>query len=204
MDEKLLIQKAAAGDPAAFEELVLRYQTQVYSLALRMVGNETDAQDLAQEAFVRAWRALASFQFSSQFSTWLYRLTSNICIDFLRTQNKRKHISLTVLQDEEAQQWDMPDSKPSPEDHIIASQEREALASAISSLEPEYRQVLILRIVNDCSYQEISQIMGIREGTVKSRLSRAREQLRKKLAQSGNFSGVSSSNSTKGGRSDVQ
>ena len=204
MDEKLLIQQAAAGDPSAFEALVLRYQTQVYNLALRMVGNEADAQDLAQEAFVRAWRALSSFQFSSQFSTWLYRLTSNICIDFLRAQKKRKHISLTVLQDDEHQQWDMPDTKPLPEDKMIVSEEHEALAAAIASLDPEYRQVLILRIVDDCSYQQISQIMGIREGTVKSRLSRARDQLRKKLAQSWNFSGASSSNSTKGGRSDVQ
>ena len=87
---------------------------------------------------------------------------------------------------------------------MIVSEEHEALAAAIASLDPEYRQVLILRIVDDCSYQQISQIMGIREGTVKSRLSRARDQLRKKLAQSWNFSGASSSNSTKGGRSDVQ
>jgi len=199
LDEKRLIQQAAAGDAAAFEKLVLRYQTQVYSLAYRMVGNEADAQDLAQEAFVRAWRALDSFQFSSQFSTWLYRLTSNICIDFLRSQKKRKHISLTVLQDDEQQQWDMPDHRPLPEEQMIVTQEREALAKAIAALDPEYRQVLILRIVNDCSYQQISEIMGIREGTVKSRLSRAREQLRKKLAQSGNFSGSSSSNSVKGG-----
>ena len=199
MDEKRLIQQAAAGDAAAFEKLVLRYQTQVYSLAYRMVGNEADAQDLAQEAFVRSWRALDSFQFSSQFSTWLYRLTSNICIDFLRAQKKRKHISLTVLQDDEQQQWDMPDHRPLPEEQMIVTQEREALTKAIAALDPEYRQVLILRIVNDCSYQQISEIMGIREGTVKSRLSRAREQLRKKLAQSGNFSGSASSNSVKGG-----
>lgn len=204
MDEKQLIQQAAAGDAAAFETLVLRYQTQVYSLAYRMVGNEADAQDLAQEAFVRAWRALDSFQFSSQFSTWLYRLTSNICIDFLRAQKKRKHVSLTVLQDDEQQQWDMPDHRPLPEEQMMVSEEREALSKAIASLDPEYRQVLILRIVNDCSYQQISEIMGIREGTVKSRLSRAREQLRKKLVQNGNLSSVSSSNSTKGGRSDVQ
>ena len=199
MEEKQLIQQAAAGDAASFEALVLRYQTQVYSLAYRMVGNEADAQDLAQEAFVRSWRALDSFQFSSQFSTWLYRLTSNICIDFLRAQKKRKHISLTVLQDDEQQQWDMPDHRPLPEEQMIVAQEREALSNAIASLDPEYRQVLILRIVNDCSYQQISEILGIREGTVKSRLSRAREQLRKKLAQSGNFSGSASSNSVKGG-----
>ncbi len=204
MDEKLLIQQAAAGDTAAFETLVLRYQRQVYNLALRMVGNDADAQDLSQEAFVRAWRALDSFQFSSQFSTWLYRLTSNICIDFLRAQKRRKAVSLTVLQDEEDQQWDMPDGQPLPESQLIAREEQQAIAKAMAALDPEYRQVLTLRIVNDCSYQQIGAILGIREGTVKSRLSRAREQLRKKLAQSGNFFGSAPSNPKKGGRSDVQ
>lgn len=203
MEEKSLIQKAAAGDTAAFEQLVLRYQTQVYNLALRMVSNDADAQDLAQEAFVRAWRALDSFQFSSQFSTWLYRLTSNICIDFLRAQKKHKAVSLTVLQDDETQQWDMEDSAPLPEAQMIDREEHEALAEAIASLDPEYRQVLVLRIVNDCSYQQISQVLGIREGTVKSRLSRAREQLRKKLSQNGNLSAPCASNSQKGGRTNA-
>ena len=166
MDDKRLVQQAAAGDTAAFETLVERYQQQVYHLALRMVNNEADAQDLAQDAFVRAWRGLDSFQFTSQFSTWLYRLTSNICIDFLRAQKRRKVVSLTMLRDDEDSQWDLPDS--------------------------------------DRSYQQISQILGVAEGTVKSRLSRAREQLRKKMAANGNFSGASASNCQKGGRLDVQ
>ena len=115
MDDKRLVQQAAAGDTAAFETLVERYQQQVYHLALRMVNNEADAQDLAQDAFVRAWRGLDSFQFTSQFSTWLYRLTSNICIDFLRAQKRRKVVSLTMLRDDEDSQWDLPDSDPLPE-----------------------------------------------------------------------------------------
>lgn len=204
MEEKALIQQAAAGDKTAFEQIVIRYQTQVYNLALRMVNNEADAQDLTQEAFVRTWHALASFQFSSQFSTWLYRLTSNICIDFLRSQKKHKSVSLTLLQDDASQQWDMTDTGLLPEDQIIRREEHEILTNAIASLEPEYREVLILRIVNDCSYQQISQILGIREGTVKSRLSRAREQLRKKLSHSGNFFTASASNFQKGERFDVQ
>ena len=204
MDEKQLIKNAAAGDAAAFEALVERYQKQVYNLALRMVNNESDAEDLAQEAFIRAWRGLGSFQFTSQFSTWLYRLTSNICIDFLRAQKRRKVVSLTMLRDEEDSQWDLPDSDPLPEQQMIAAQEREALSRAFAALDPEFRQVLTLRIVNGCSYQQIGQILGVAEGTVKSRLSRAREQLRKKMAANGNFSGTSASNSQKGGRSDVQ
>ena len=204
MDDKQLVQQAAAGDAAAFETLVERYQQQVYHLALRMVNNEADAQDLAQEAFIRAWRGLGSFQFTSQFSTWLYRLTSNICIDFLRAQKRRKVVSLTMLRDDEDSQWDLPDDDPLPEQQMIAREERQALERAFAALDPEFRQILTLRIVNGCSYQQISQILGIAEGTVKSRLSRAREQLRKKMAASGNFSGTSASNCQKGGRSDVQ
>ncbi len=196
MEEKQWIEQAAAGDAAAFEVLVLRYQTQVYSLALRMVGNEADAQDLAQEAFVRVWKSLPSFQFSAQFSTWLYRLTTNICIDFLRAQKKHRQISLTIAEEE---QWDLEDPSPQPEDLVLAQDARETLTRAMDSLDPEERQILLLRSVNDCSYQQIGDIMGLREGTVKSRLSRAREQLRKKLSKSGNFFGSASSKTTKGG-----
>ena len=204
MDEKQLIQQAAAGDAAAFETLMLRYQQQVYNLALRMVNNEADAQDLAQEAFIRAWRALDSFHYTSQFSTWLYRLTSNICIDFLRAQKRKKTVSLTMLRDDEDSQWDLPDNEPLPEQQMIAAEEREALSRAFAALDPEFRQILTLRIVNGCSYQEISQILDLPEGTVKSRLSRAREQLRKKMNMNGNISGANPSNTQKGGRSDVQ
>ena len=204
MDEKQLIKNAAAGDAAAFETLVERYQKQVYNLALRMVNNESDAEDLAQEAFIRAWRSLGSFQYTSQFSTWLYRLTTNICIDFLRSQKRRKVVSLTMLRDDEDSQWDLPDTEPLPEQQMIAAEDRAALARALASLDPDYRQVLTLRIVNECSYQQISQILGIAEGTVKSRLSRAREQLRKKMAANGHISGNSASNCQKGGRLDVQ
>ncbi len=204
MDDKQLVQQAAAGDAAAFETLVERYQQQVYHLALRMVNNEADAQDLAQEAFIRAWRGLGSFQFTSQFSTWLYRLTSNICIDFLRAQKRRKVVSLTMLRDDEDSQWDLPDDDPLPEQQMIAREERQALDRAFAALDPEFRQILTLRIVNGCSYQQISQVLGIAEGTVKSRISRAREQLRIKMNINGNISGANPSNSQKGGRSDVQ
>ena len=204
MDEKQLVQKAAAGDAAAFETLVERYQQQVYNLALRMVNNDADAQDLAQEAFVRAWRSLGSFHHTSQFSTWLYRLTSNICIDFLRAQKRRKVVSLTMLRDDEDSQWDLPDDDPLPEQQMIAAEEREALSRAFAALDPEFRQVLTLRIVNGCSYQQIGEILDLPEGTVKSRLSRAREQLRKKMNTSGNISGAYPSKAQKGGRSDVQ
>ena len=198
------MQRAVDGDSAAFEALVERYQQQVFNLALRMVASRADAEDLAQEAFIRTWRALPSFHQSAQFSTWLYRLTSNICIDFLRAQKRKKTISLTMLQDDEDKQWDLPDGGPLPEQRMIDREEREALGRAFQSLDPDYRQVLTLRIVNGCSYQEIGEILNLPEGTVKSRLSRARDQLRKKMNASGNISGTSASKPQKGGRTDVQ
>ena len=204
MDEQTLVQRAAEGDSAAFETLVERYQQQVYNLALRMVSSHADAQDLAQEAFIRAWRALPSFHRTAQFSTWLYRLTSNICIDFLRAQKRRKVVSLTMLQDDEDKQWELPDGDPLPEQRMIDREEREALSRAFQALDPDYRQVLTLRIVNGCSYQEIGEILNLPEGTVKSRLSRARDQLRKKMNASGNISGTNASNPQKGGRTDVR
>ena len=204
MDEKALVQRAIDGDSAAFGTLVERYQQQVFNLALRMVGSRADAEDLAQEAFIRAWRALPSFHQSAQFSTWLYRLTSNICIDFLRSQKRKKTVSLTMLQDDEDKQWDLPDGAPLPEQRMIDREEREALGRAFQALDPDYRQVLTLRIVNGCSYQEIGEILKLPEGTVKSRISRARDQLRKKMNASGNLSGTNASNPQKGGRTDVQ
>ena len=193
MEEKALVQSAAAGDEAAFEQLVLRYQKPVYNLALRMVGNESDALDMAQEAFLRAWRGLPGFQFGSQFSTWLYRLTSNICIDFLRSQKRHKTISLTVGDGEEEQQWELEDPQPQPEERLIAQEQRQALARAMQELDTEYRQILTLRVIQNCSYQEIAEVLSLPEGTVKSRLSRAREQLRKKMQFHGNKTGTASS-----------
>lgn len=188
MDENKLIRQAAAGDEAAFEQLVLHYEKLVYNLALRMVDNEQDAMDMAQEAFLRAWRGLPEFQFGAQFSTWLYRLTSNICIDFLRAQKRRKTVSLTVGENGE-KQWELEDLASQPEEQLLVRENRETLARAFAELDPEYRQILSLRIVQACSYQEIGRILGLRDGTVKSRLSRAREQLRKKLQLSGNNCG---------------
>lgn len=100
MDDRAVIEQVLAGDNDAFGILVERYQTKIYNLALRMCGNEDDAFDLAQESFLRAWRNLGSFQFESAFSTWLFRLCSNICLDFLRAKKRRAAVSLTMTDDE--------------------------------------------------------------------------------------------------------
>lgn len=187
IDEIKCIKKAARGDASAFEELVVRYQTQIYHLCFRMVGNSDDAQDMTQEAFLKAWKGLPSFQFDSAFSTWLYRLASNCCLDFLRRLKRKPTVSLTVENDEETEEiLDVADDAPSLEELAIKNEERENLRLAMSQLDEEQRQILTLRVVNDLSYTEIAEILNVKEGTVKSRLSRARENLRKKLTEIGN------------------
>ena len=187
MDEKQIIEKVLAGDNNAFGELVEAYQDKVYNLALRMCGNADDAFDLAQDAFFRAWRGLSGFQFESAFSTWLFRLTSNVCLDWLRAKKRRPTVSLTTLDDEgEEVQMEIRDPGKSPEELLLAAEDREALAKAMNQLPVEYREILTLRAIDDLSYTEIAEILHLREGTVKSRLSRARLALRNKLLQNGN------------------
>ena len=203
MEEREIIERVVAGDNDAFGLLVDKYQTKVYNLALRMCGNEDDAYDLAQDAFVRAWRSLGSFQFESAFSTWLFRLTSNICLDFLRAKKRRAAVSLTMSgDDEEETQLDVPDPAMGPEEAAIASEDRRLLMEALNALPADQRQIITLRAINDLSYAEIARILDLQEGTVKSRLSRARTALRNKLLQSGNNSEKDSSRKTE--RRDAQ
>ncbi len=187
MDEKTIIEQVLAGDNNAFGQLVELYQDRVYNLALRMCGNQDDAFDLSQEAFFRAWRGLSGFQFESAFSTWLFRLTSNVCLDWLRAKKRRPTVSLTTVDDEDQEvQMELPEPGKSPEELLLAAEDREALAKAMNQLPVEYRQILTLRAIDDLSYTQIAEILKLREGTVKSRLNRARAALRKKLLQNGN------------------
>lgn len=187
MEDRELIAKAQKGDDSAFEAMVLKYQQRVYNLCLRMTCNEEDAYDLSQEAFLKAWRGLETFQFESAFSTWLYRLTSNACLDFLRAQKRRPTVSLTAEDDDgENVQLDIADPAPNPEQAALAAEDREMLKTALDSLDDEAREIITLRVIDDLSYDQIADVLGVKEGTVKSRLSRAREKLKKKLLQIGN------------------
>lgn len=191
MTQQELVARAKAGDSDAFGQLLEENQDRVYSLALRMVNNPEDAADLAQEAFLAAWRNLESFQGEAAFSTWLYRLTSNLCIDFLRKE-KRKRSAGTVLylddtENEEAS-IDLPDYGADPHRQLEQTEVREQIADAMAALSPQHRKILSLREISGLSYQEIADILDVEEGTVKSRIARARNALRKKLLESGNFS----------------
>lgn len=185
IDEKKLIERVLAGDHDAFAQLVEAYEDKVYNLCLRMCSDREDARDLAQEAFLKAWRGLRFYKQEAAFSTWLYRLTSNVCIDYLRQKKRHAAVSLTVP-DEEEVQLDVPDPAPTPEQQAFSTETKEAVAAAMAQLEEDFRLVLTLRVVEELSYDEIAEITDLKVGTVKSRIARAREKLRKLLLQSGN------------------
>ena len=188
MSEQELIQAARSGDQKAFAALVEANQAMVYSLAYRMTGNSEDAADLAQEAFLNAWRGLARFQGQASFSTWLYRLTSNACIDFLRREKRRATLSLTLEpEEEESREAEVADERWSPEALLDRQESRQAVRQALTQLSDEHREVLLLRELEGLSYREIAQALDLEEGTVKSRIARARLALRDFLLQSGNF-----------------
>ena len=199
--EREIIQKVLSGDTEAFEALVLEHQNKVYSLALRMVGNEEDARDLAQEAFIRAYTSLAGFRGDSKFSVWLYRLTSNICIDFIRSRAKKRTVSMTWTDEEggDAGELEIPDETWSPETQLERRMTRESVQRGLDSLSPQYREILLLREINGLSYEEIGRALGIEEGTVKSRIFRARKKLCDFLLREGNIPVPGASKPPKGG-----
>lgn len=196
-DEKILIGQILSGDQDAFAQLVQQYQKPVYNLCLRMVSNPTDAEDLAQEAFVKAWRGLRFYKHEAAFSTWLYRLTANVCIDFLRKQKRKNTVSLT---EEDAQELEVPDAEPMPEEQLLHREKQQAVSAAMVQLDEDYRLVMTLRVVEELSYEQIAEVLDIKVGTVKSRLARARERLRKILLQNGNIFGNISSKESERGR----
>lgn len=136
MSEEQLIRRAQQGDNSAFEQLLLAHQKKVYNLCLRMAANPDDALDLSQEAFIKAWRALGQYQFEASFSTWLFRLTSNVCIDFLRQKKRRQETSLTENYDDsdEGAELSLPDCTPLPEQQAITNETKIELARARLSL----------------------------------------------------------------------
>ena len=200
--EAAIVRKVLGGDANAFETLVLEYEKNVYNIALRMTGNSEDAADMTQEAFIKAYNSLQSFRGDSKFSVWLYRIVSNVCLDFLRSKNRRPTVSLSVEDDDgEDAQLDVADESQSPELLLARKLTRDSVRRGLDSLPPDYRQILLLREIQGLSYDEIAQALSLEVGTVKSRIFRARKRLCTFLIDDGNISDFSSSGKMKGGES---
>jgi RNA polymerase sigma-70 factor (ECF subfamily) len=199
-EESRIVQKVIKGDVNAFERLVLEYEKSVYNIALRMTGNSEDASDMTQEAFIKAYNSLQSFRGDSKFSVWLYRIATNVCLDFLRSKSRKPTVSLSVEDNEgEEVQLDVADESQSPELLLDRQMTRESVRRGLDTLSPEYRQILLLREIQGLSYDEISQALGLEVGTVKSRIFRARKKLCTFLLQDGNIPEFASSVRTEGG-----
>lgn len=176
----MTVARAQKGDADAFEQLVNTYRDQVFRLALRMCGNETDADEAAQDAFLSAWKSLPNFRGDSRFSTWLYQLTTHAAIDLLRRQKRRGET-------DDITEISVADSAPGPQQQAEQSETRQAVRDAMAQLTPEYRQIVVLRFLQELSYEEIAAALKLPPGTVKSRLNRAKAQLRGILAGMGNL-----------------
>ena len=179
MEESGLIRRASEGDAASFNTLMETHERRMYAVALRMCGNPEDAQDCLQEAMLRVYRAIAGFKGQSSFSTWVYRITMNTCLDELRKRKNRPVASLDTLLDAG---WSPVDEGESPERHAVRTDMRRSLARFMGELPDDMRAAVVLRDVQGYAYEEIAQILDTNVGTIKSRISRGREKLREKIA----------------------
>lgn len=200
MTAEYSLEKLRAGDEAAFEALVKACEKRVYLLALRYVDNQADAMDISQDTFVKVFRNLKSFKGGSSVETWVYRIAVNTAVDFVRRAARKNEISLYQENDDgEAEMLPIADDSYSPVKSAEEAEARRALAEAIALLPEDQRKVLVMRDISDLSYAQIAQILELSEGTVKSRLFRARTRLAELLKNSGNFSSFFSSNKKEGG-----
>ena len=183
-ENKALIQAAQNGDLEAFERLISLYENDIYKLCLKMLQNEEEAADAFQEVCLKVWKQLKHYKGDAKLSTWIYRLTTNQCIDLLR-KNKKHITHISIFQrNEKDEEWLIDEvSKEDVVGQVEAKALKEVIQIGLSELKPEYRAIIVLKDVEDYSYDEIAEILQISLGTVKSRLSRARGALKKVLEQ---------------------
>jgi RNA polymerase sigma-70 factor, ECF subfamily len=186
-EDFILIKAFLAGDNTAFDKLVLNYQNRVFNTCYRILGNYEDANDSAQDVFVKVFRSLNKFRFRSSFSTWIYRIAINTCRNKLRSAGYR-HRMKTLRLDQPVDQEDgsysleIGDERRTPEKELTRKEKWILIQQAIASLPESQKTVVILRDIDGFSYEEIASITGLNPGTVKSKLARARQKLRDKLS----------------------
>ena len=183
MNEDFLIKKAKKGDSAAFSALMEQHFAMIYNLALRMSGSPDDASDLTQEVMIKLFKNIGAFEGKSKFSTWVYRVAANTCLDELRKIKRKKAVSLDAEYETEdgSVGYEAEDTAPTPDVSAERSELKSIVAKAVSRLGEEYRTAVILRDINGLSYTEIAEVIGCSVGTVKSRISRGRANLKEIL-----------------------
>ena len=193
--EQLLLRKARSGDADAFEEIVRENEKTVYSLALRHLGNPQDAEDAAQEVFLKAYSGLQRFRGDAKLSVWLYRITCNVCTDMLR--RRKETVSLSAEKEDGTPALELSDERFDPAAIAERSELREKVGEALTMLPEEARRILLLREIAGQSYEEIARTLELDMGTVKSRIFRARKRLCALLQ--GNISDEAASKNAEGG-----
>jgi RNA polymerase sigma-70 factor (ECF subfamily) len=186
-----LVTRCQKSQPAAFDELVRRYQDRVFNIAFRMLREREVAEEIAQDVFVSVYQHIEGFQGNSKFSTWLFRVVANHCHNKSKYLRRRKHkqqdsLDAPIEGEDGDLKRELPDDPGrSPEELATRRKMNEAIQEAISHLDEDHRVIVLLRDVEDMSYEEIGEVLGLPEGTVKSRLHRARNELRARLSRMG-------------------
>jgi len=183
MTDEDLVDLVCKGETSRFEELVQRHQDGVYSMALRYARSAGDAEDIAQEVFLRAFRSLDSFRHEAKFSTWLFRITYNHCVDWARRDTKR-HAAERVLEEGE----EIVDRRSGVETEVLEEMERVEIRAEAGRLSERYRSVIMMYYYDGRSYEEIGKILGVPPKTVETRLYRARRLMRRGLGSRGRMS----------------
>lgn len=183
--DEAIVARCQEGDRGAFDELVLKYQTRIFNITYRMLGNYTEASDVTQEAFIKAYRSIKKFRGQSSFYTWLYTIASNLCRNKLKylSRERRRLVSLDnpVQTEEGIMAKEIVDTSSSPVAILEQKVKEECIQKAINSLDENHRMVVVLRDIELLPYNEISCILKVNVGTIKSRLHRARYLLRERL-----------------------
>jgi RNA polymerase sigma-70 factor (ECF subfamily) len=174
--EKVLIEKSKNGDIESFEKLIEKYQVVAFNIAYRMVGNKEDAKDIAQEALIKVYKSLKSFKGDSSFSTWLYKIVTNTCIDAIRKLKKVQTYSLDKEFETENGNFSfqIADNKYLPDRLYEVKEKKELVQTALNKIDEKYKSVLVLRDIQGFTYEEISKITQNPIGTIKSRINRGR------------------------------